>query len=78
MGLDLQTIKRMLLAIVGVQPQELTCDECMEFLDHYAELELAGKKPEKALPLVYAHLAICHDCREEYHGLLLAMRAFAY
>ena len=77
MGLDLQTIKRMLRAVVGAQPQELSCDECMVFLDRYAELELAGQDVRKAMPLVHSHLAICRDCREEYDGLLLAMRALA-
>jgi hypothetical protein len=77
MGLDLQSIKQMLLAILNVQPQELTCDECMEFLDRYAELELAGKNAQQAMPLVHSHLAICRDCRQEYEGLLLAVRALA-
>ena len=77
MGLELQTIKQMLRVILGTQRQELACDECMEFLDSYAELELAGKNAQKAMPLVHSHLAICHDCRQEYEGLLLATQALA-
>jgi hypothetical protein len=77
MGLDLQSIKQVLRAILSTQPQELACDECMAFLDRYAELELAGKNAQQAMPLVHSHLAICRDCRQEYEGLLLAVRALA-
>ncbi|MBC7235972.1 MAG: hypothetical protein H5T69_09030 [Chloroflexi bacterium] len=77
MGLDLPTMGRTLRTILRTLPHELTCDECLGFLDSYAELELAGGRPAEAMPLVYHHLGICRDCYEEYQGLLSAMRGLA-
>lgn len=56
------------------RPDEIGCDECFEKLDKFAEMELAGKSPGKAMPLVQDHLNKCGDCREEYEALLEALK----
>lgn len=54
-------------------PDEIGCDECFDKLNEFAEMELAGKSPEKALPLVADHLKKCGECRQEYEALLAAL-----
>ncbi|MBN1399543.1 MAG: hypothetical protein JXA74_01825 [Anaerolineae bacterium] len=75
MELNAGQLKRLVHGLLETHDQELTCGECFEQLDYFADLELAGKRPGQALPLVEAHLSLCHDCREEYELLLDALRA---
>lgn len=65
----------MLRAIKMTRPDEIGCDECFDQLHEFAELELAGKSPEEAMPRVEEHLERCGNCRQEYEALLEAMRA---
>jgi predicted anti-sigma-YlaC factor YlaD len=67
-------LKKMILSIKMTRQNEIDCDECFEKMSRFAELELAGKSPEKAMPLVQDHLNKCSDCREEYEALLEAIR----
>ncbi len=55
-------------------PGEIGCDECFDRLDEFAEMKLAGKTPEKAMPLVAEHLQKCGECRREFEALLKALR----
>lgn len=54
--------------------EEIGCDDCFKKLHKFAELELAGKYPEKSLSLVKEHLDRCVSCREEYEALLEALK----
>lgn len=65
----------MLSIIRATRERELDCDDCFEQLDRFAELTLAGKPAEEALPLVQAHLETCPCCREEFAMLLESLRA---
>ena len=60
------------------RPDEIGCGNCFEKLNRFAELELAGKSPEEAMPLVRDHLERCNDCREEYEALLEALKAMRF
>ncbi|CAN5226550.1 hypothetical protein BH23BAC3_BH23BAC3_36520 [soil metagenome] len=60
----------MIQAIKMTRPDEIGCDECFEKLDKFAEMELVGRSPAEAMPLVQDHLNKCRDCREEYEVLL--------
>lgn len=73
MKLNKKILKNMLRAIKMTRPDEIGCDECFDELHKFAEMELAGKSPEEALPLVKDHLDRCGECREEYQALLDAM-----
>jgi hypothetical protein len=68
----------MVRMIVATRPDELSCDECFEQLDRFAELHLAGKPAAEAMPLVKDHLDRCGDCREEFELLLAALQADGY
>ena len=76
MGLELETLKRIVRDAINTRPDEIGCRECHEQLDRFVELKLAGKSAAEALPLVQHHLDQCMDCREEYEALLDALRAF--
>ena len=65
----------MVQMISATRPDELSCDECFEQLDRFAELHLAGKSAAEAMPLVQDHLDRCGDCREEFELLLAALQA---
>jgi hypothetical protein len=77
MGLEPDTLKRMVRNILTARPDEIGCDECFEQLDRFVEMTLAGKNAAEAMPLVQDHLDRCSDCREEFEALLTALRALA-
>jgi hypothetical protein len=73
--LNLDSLKKLVREILATTPDEIGCEECLEQLDRFVELELAGKSAAEALPLVQNHLERCVDCREEFEALLAALRA---
>lgn len=75
MELDRNTLRRMVLDAVTTRPDELSCRQCFDHLDHFAELSLVGKSAAEAMPLVQDHLEHCADCRQEFEALLEALRA---
>lgn len=70
MKLNKNVLKRILKKISATREVEIGCDDCFDKINQFAELELLGKSPENAMPLVKEHLDNCGDCREEYHALL--------
>jgi hypothetical protein len=73
--LNLDSLKKLVREILATTPDEIGCEECLEQLDRFVELELAGRSAAEALPLVQKHLDRCMDCREEFEALLAALRA---
>jgi hypothetical protein len=76
MKLNPETLKQMILILTNTHAGEgeLSCDECYEEIDHFAELELVGMSAAEAMPLVQEHLETCPDCREEYEALMAALK----
>jgi hypothetical protein len=74
MKLSKRILKSMIRAIQMTRDEEIGCDECFDKLNEYAEMELAGKSPEEAMPLVRDHLDKCTECHEEYVALLHALK----
>ena len=56
--------------LLGPPPPELTCEQCFELIDEYAELELANVAADQLIPGMRAHLDGCSACREEHDSLL--------
>jgi hypothetical protein len=77
MRLEPATLKRIVRSALTARPDEIGCDDCLEQLDQFAEMVLAGKDVAEAMPLVQDHLNRCRDCREEFEALLAALRALA-
>lgn len=74
MELTPDILKKLIKSAQMATDQEIGCEECFDELHEFAELELAGKSPEEAKPLVQDHLNKCGSCREEYKALLEALR----
>jgi hypothetical protein len=58
-----------LALLLGPEGPELTCEECFEAVDRYAELELDGADADGAVPGMRAHLEGCPACKEEHRSL---------
>jgi hypothetical protein len=75
MTLNTEALKRIVRSIITTQDEEIGCDTCFDELDKFVEIELEGKNPDEALPLVRNHLNRCGHCREEFEALLDALKA---
>jgi hypothetical protein len=73
--LDASRTRRLLQAIYSTRPDEVSCDECFEMADLYAEMVMEGVDAGQVLPMVEDHLARCPGCREEFEALIDALRA---
>jgi hypothetical protein len=74
MQLTQEVIRKMMRSIHVTYEHELTCGECFNEVDQFAEMELAGLNPAEAMPLVEQHLGRCATCRDEYEALLAALK----
>lgn len=74
MKLTRSSLKKLLQGVADPQTEKIGCDDCWDVLDHFAELELAGKDAAQALPLVEDHLKRCGKCRDEYTAFLEALK----
>ena len=74
MKLNKKVLKKLLSMVPMTHDGEIGCDDCFNELNEFAEMELLGKSPKKAMPLVREHLDNCGECREEYQALLDAMK----
>jgi hypothetical protein len=76
MELNPETLKKMIVILTNTHAGEgeISCDECFEEIDHFAEMSLVGKSAAEAMPLVQEHLERCEDCREEYEALMAALK----
>lgn len=70
-----QSMPRMIEKIGSTQEVEYSCDDVLRLLDQFAEAFLRGEDVRQLMPLVYQHLEMCPDCREEYEALLKVLRA---
>lgn len=74
MELTTDILKSLIKSAQMATEEEIGCDECFDELHEFAEMELAGKSPAEAKPLVKDHLDKCGSCREEYQALLEALQ----
>ena len=67
--------KDRLARFLETDPRDVGCDEAMAVLHVYVEL-VAGDPAAAAerFPGVAVHLAACGPCREDFDGLLAAVR----
>lgn len=78
MELTREVIRKMMRSLALTYEQELTCGECYEEIDRFAELELMGMNAAEAMPLVKEHLERCGGCKEEYLVLIDALKSIAH
>ncbi|MBN1642779.1 MAG: hypothetical protein JXA09_16200 [Anaerolineae bacterium] len=74
MVIDSITLKQIVCEAVTTRVDELSCGECFEQVDQYAELVVLGERAAEAMPDVHDHLAHCAECREEVAALIALLR----
>ena len=62
--------------LLDVDDVDAGCAASFEVLHEYVEAELAGQDPAAGLPGLASHLRTCPACRQDYLGLLEAVRQF--
>ena len=77
MKLTKDILKNLIQAASKTHEDEIGCDDCFEKMHEFAEMKLAGKSAEKAMPLVEDHLKRCGECKEEFEVLLEALKKAA-
>ena len=65
-----QALARLMLQIEQTKEGEYRCEETLDLLDEYAELEVSDRDAARLMPLVKGHLDHCVDCTERYESLL--------
>lgn len=78
MELTREVIRKMMRSLALTYEQEMSCGECFEEIDRFAELELLGMNASDAMPLVYEHLERCNGCKEEYLALLDSLKTMIH
>jgi len=68
-------VVKLVRVVAETYETEISCGECFERLDSFAETELAGLEASAAMPLVSDHLHKCADCRSTFEALLSALRS---
>jgi hypothetical protein len=76
MRLDRDTLKQLIHEAITTRPDEISCRQCFDHLDSFAEISLVGKNASEAMPLVQDHLEHCQECKQEFEALLLALEGF--
>lgn len=70
MALNHEQVERLLTMIRQTRDSELTCPECLDQLDIYAQSTFDGLPLAGALKQVQEHLEACPFCSEEYQLVL--------
>ncbi len=64
----------LLRSALETEDYEITCEECFNVLDCYADLILEGTDPEEIMPMVKQHLKQCHCCEVELEALMTMLQ----
>ena len=54
-------------------PEDVGCDEAMQYLHVYVELVAVDAGAQERYPGIAAHLKACGPCSEDFTGLLAAI-----
>lgn len=72
---DVQTARNMVQMVAMTVATEYSCADAYQLLDQFAEVVASGENVAALMPLVYRHLEMCQDCREEFEALLRVVLA---
>ena len=70
-------LHRLLSAALATEEIEISCQECYDALDSYAEHLLEGLDPESEMPGVTQHLEQCFCCEHEFEALMVMLHEAA-
>jgi Zn finger protein HypA/HybF involved in hydrogenase expression len=68
-------VVKLVRVVAETREIEISCDECFEQLDSFAEAELSGVEARSVMPLVCDHLDKCADCHSTSEALRTAVRS---
>lgn len=74
MTVDVRVWRDVLCEAITTHVDEISCEECYAQVDRFAELVLQGSEAALLMPRVHDHLEHCRECREEFQGLISAIR----
>ena len=57
-------------SIFSAEEDDMSCDDCFEYIDQYVEMLNAGASPQGVLKQVEHHLEQCHCCKTEMKALI--------
>lgn len=72
--LEIVQVRQLVVEVLRTHPDELDCEQCLDQVDRFVEMTLAGCNAAEAMPLLQYHLEQCHCCREEFEALLTVLR----
>ena len=75
MALNSEQIGWLLKMLQNTHEVELSCPECADQLDLYAQKIMDGEPIEGVLELVRQHLEACSGCEDEFHLILETIKA---
>ena len=67
----------LLKAALETDDYEISCQECFDALDLYADLILEGAEPTEIMPLVTQHLKQCNCCTNELEAMVVMIQEAA-
>ena len=73
MAVDITTLKQIVCEAVTTHADEMSCAECFDRIDRYAELVVRGEPASHVMARVHGHIAHCRECREEVEMLILIL-----
>jgi hypothetical protein len=67
----------LLQSALETEAYEISCMECFDLLDQYAEFIVEGDDPHEILLAVKQHLNQCHCCTNEFEALMVMLQEAA-
>lgn len=75
MALNSEQVGWLLKMLQNTHEVELSCPQCVEQLDLYAQKIMDGEPIEGVLELVRQHLEACSGCDDEFHLIRETIKA---
>ena len=69
--------QKLLKSALETEEIEISCEECFELLDNYADLIVEGTDAEALMPEVKQHLKQCNCCVSELEALMIMLQEIA-
>jgi predicted anti-sigma-YlaC factor YlaD len=73
-SLSKKQIQTLVGLIASTKSDEIDCDDCFGQIGEFAEIALEGREVSEGMQIVQRHLEQCPCCKDEYEGLLEALR----
>jgi hypothetical protein len=67
----------LLQSALETEAYEISCIECFDLLDQYAEFIIEGGNPAEIMPTVRQHLDHCNCCTHEFEALMVILQEAA-